>query len=187
MDHGCADANNSKSDQPPVSTLQPHQCILEWPRKYRHEDAASDRGRHHRLQPTVQRTITAPAMTTTTTGTTKRWRETIQSWTRTCHGLDDIAHLVHALGAKQIDMVCVSISVHLSSSILRVSWSVDYVWRSAKCGTLCMMQRVGFIPRDRMFCVCGDGVKGKERRRAKAGLLLVFMVKPLGFAKLAQK
>ena len=98
-----------------------------------------------------------------------------------------MAHLVHTLGAKQIGMVCLSLFVHLSVSILRVSWSVDYVWRSAKYGTLCMMQRVGFIPRDRMFCVHGDGVKVLEPRRTKAGLLLVFMVKPPGFVKLAQK
>ena len=98
-----------------------------------------------------------------------------------------MAHLVHTLGAKQIGMVSLSLCVHLSVFILRVSWSVDYVWRSAKYGTLCMMQRVGFIPRDRMFCVCSDGVKVKEPLRTKAKQFLVFMVKPPGFVKLAQK
>ena len=50
-----------------------------------------------------------------------------------------------------------------------------------------MMQRVEVIPHDRLFCVCGDGVKGEEQWRTKAGLLLVCMVKPPGFVKLAQK
>ena len=50
-----------------------------------------------------------------------------------------------------------------------------------------MMQRVGFILRDRMFCVCGDGVKGKVLRRTKVEQFLVFMVKPPGFVELAQK
>ena len=62
-------------------------------------------------------------------------------------------HRVHPFRAKQIDVVCFSVSVSL-----RVSWSVCFVWRSAKCDTLCMMHWVGFIHRDRVFCVFGDGV-----------------------------